>query len=222
MNTPGRPMIEIEDLHKHFGDNHVLDGIDLSVAAGEVICIIGPSGSGKSTLLRCINHLEVPERAASASTVSLPTATRSRACSARTQPRDRQSPSPGRHGFQLFNLFPHLTVVGNIIEAPVHVLRRPKDVARAARHGTGWRKWACPTRPTLFPRNYPAASSNAPRSRRALAMDPKAMMFDEATSALDPELIAEVLNVMRDLARRGMTMLVVTHEMNFARQSRRG
>jgi ABC-type polar amino acid transport system ATPase subunit len=215
---PSRPMIEVEGLHKYFGELHVLWGIDLSVATGEVVCIIGPSGSGKSTLLRCINHLEEAQQGRIR--IDGETAYRDevggvfRAHSNRAVAAVRAQVGMV---FQHFNLFPHLTIIGNIVEAPVHVLRRSK--AEATRRGM-----ELLTQVGLAEKadNYPEELSGGQQQRaaiaRALAMDPKAMMFDEATSALDPELIAEVLNVMRDLARRGMTMLVVTHEMNFARQ----
>jgi polar amino acid transport system ATP-binding protein len=217
-STGGRPMIQIEDLHKHFGSLHVLRGIDLSVAVGEVVCIIGPSGSGKSTLLRCINHLEIAEQGRIRIDGELvyrdEVAGGFRARSNRAIAAVRAQVGMV---FQHFNLFPHLTVVGNIIEAPVHVLRKPKNEARRralellAQVGLGDKAEA-----------YPEELSGGQQQRvaiaRALAMDPKAMLFDEVTSALDPELVAEVLTVMRDLAHLGMTMLVVTHEMNFAKQ----
>jgi ABC-type polar amino acid transport system ATPase subunit len=217
-STGGRPMIEIEDLHKHFGSLHVLRGIDLSVAVGEVVCIIGPSGSGKSTLLRCINHLEIAEQGRiriDGELVYRDEVTGGfRARSNRAIAAVRAQVGMV---FQHFNLFPHLTVVGNIIEAPVHVLRKPKNEARRralellAQVGLGDKAEA-----------YPEELSGGQQQRvaiaRALAMDPKAMLFDEVTSALDPELVAEVLTVMRNLAHLGMTMLVVTHEMNFAKQ----
>jgi ABC-type polar amino acid transport system ATPase subunit len=213
-----QPMIEVEGLHKYFGELHVLRGIDLSVAKGEVVCIIGPSGSGKSTLLRCINHLEEAQQGRIR--IDGETAYRDevggafRAHSNRTVAAVRAQVGMV---FQHFNLFPHLTIIGNVIEAPVHVLRRSKVEARR-------RGLELLTQVGLAEKadNYPEELSGGQQQRaaiaRALAMDPKAMMFDEATSALDPELIAEVLAVMRDLAARGMTMLVVTHEMNFARQ----
>jgi polar amino acid transport system ATP-binding protein len=218
VTADARPMIEIEGLHKHFGALHVLRGIDLSVAVGEVVCIIGPSGSGKSTLLRCINHLEVAEQGRIRIDGKLvyrdEVEGRFHAHSNRAVAAVRAQVGMV---FQHFNLFPHLTVTGNIIEAPVHVLRKPKDEARRralellAQVGLAEKAEA-----------YPEELSGGQQQRvaiaRALAMDPKAMLFDEVTSALDPELVAEVLTVMRDLAHRGMTMLVVTHEMNFARQ----
>ncbi|HME27818.1 MAG TPA: amino acid ABC transporter ATP-binding protein [Acetobacteraceae bacterium] len=211
-------MIEIEGLHKYFGTLHVLDGIDLSVAAGEVVCIIGPSGSGKSTLLRCINHLETPEtgrilidgqRVYRDEVGGIFRAHSNRAIAAvRAQV---------GMVFQHFNLFPHLTVMGNIIEAPIHVLRRPKDAAR--RRATELLEMVgLADKATSYPEELSGGQQQRAAIARALAMDPKAILFDEVTSALDPELVAEVLAVMRRLARQGMTMLVVTHEMNFARQ----
>jgi len=211
-------MIEIEGLHKHFGELHVLQGIDLSVATGEVVCIIGPSGSGKSTLLRCINHLEVAQQGRIR--IDGEIAYRDEVGGG-FRPHSNRTVAAVRAQvgmvFQHFNLFPHLTIIGNLMEAPVHVLRRPK--AEARRRGM---ELLAQVGLAEKADNYPEELSGGQQQRaaiaRALAMDPKAMMFDEATSALDPELVAEVLAVMRDLAGRGMTMLVVTHEMNFARQ----
>jgi polar amino acid transport system ATP-binding protein len=213
-----RPMIEVEGLHKYFGPLHVLQGIDLSVATGEVVCIIGPSGSGKSTLLRCINHLEVAQQGRIR--IDGEIAYRDeiggvfRAHSNRAVAAVRAQVGMV---FQHFNLFPHLTIIGNLIEAPVHVLRRSK--AEARRRGMELlAQVGLAEKADSYPEELSGGQQQRAAIARALAMDPKAMMFDEATSALDPELIAEVLAVMRDLAGRGMTMLVVTHEMNFARQ----
>jgi ABC-type polar amino acid transport system ATPase subunit len=218
MTVAARPMIEIEGLHKHFGPLHVLRGIDLSVAVGEVVCIIGPSGSGKSTLLRCINHLEEAEQGRIRIDGELvyrdEVAGRFRAHSNREIAAVRAQVGMV---FQQFNLFPHLTVLGNIIEAPVHVLRRSKEEARA-RAMDLLTQVGLVDKVDAFPEELSGGQQQRAAIARALAMDPKAMLFDEVTSALDPELVAEVLTVMRDLARRGMTMLVVTHEMNFARQ----
>ena len=213
-----RPMIEIEGLHKYFGSLHVLRGIDLSVAAGEVVCIIGPSGSGKSTLLRCINHLEVAQQGRIRIDGEIAYRDESGGV---FRPHSNRAVAAVRAQvgmvFQHFNLFPHLTIIGNLTEAPVHVLRRPK--AEARRRGM---ELLAQVGLAEKADNYPEELSGGQQQRaaiaRALAMDPKAMLFDEATSALDPELVAEVLAVMRDLAGCGMTMLVVTHEMNFARQ----
>jgi len=217
-STGGRPMIEIEDLHKHFGSLHVLRGIDLSVAVGEVVCIIGPSGSGKSTLLRCINHLENAEQGRIRIDGELvyrdEVEGRFRAHSNRAVAAVRAQVGMV---FQHFNLFPHLSVVGNIIEAPVHVLRKPKEAARR-RALELLAQVGLSDKAEAYPEELSGGQQQRVAIARALAMDPKAMLFDEVTSALDPELVAEVLTVMRDLARRGMTMLVVTHEMNFARQ----
>jgi polar amino acid transport system ATP-binding protein len=200
------PAIDIDDLHKYFGSLEVLKGITMSVALGEVVCVIGPSGSGKSTLLRCVNRLEDP--------------TSGRIL---VEGVDICDPTTDidvirtRIGmvFQQFNLFPHLDVLGNLTIAQRKVLRRSKeqseDKARAVLERVG-----------LLDKidEYPSRLSGGQQQRvaiaRALAMDPDMMLFDEATSALDPELVGEVLAVMRDLAFDGMTMMVVTHEMHFA------
>jgi ABC-type polar amino acid transport system ATPase subunit len=216
---PARPpMIEIEGLHKHFGAAHVLKGIDLSVEVGEVVCIIGPSGSGKSTLLRCINHLEIAEQGRIRIDGQL--AYRDEVAGAfRAHSNRAISAVRAQVGmvFQHFNLFPHLTALGNVIEAPVHVLRKPKELAR--RRGIELlAQVGLADKADAYPEELSGGQQQRVAIARALAMDPKAMLFDEVTSALDPELVAEVLAVMRDLAARGMTMLVVTHEVNFARQ----
>lgn len=199
-------VVSIANLHKRFGDNHVLRGIDLAVERGEVVCIIGPSGSGKSTLLRCVNLLEQPSEG---TIVVLGQELTDIDCDI-----DRARTSIGMV-FQSFNLFPHMTVLDNICVAQRKVLKRPREEAESrarallARVGLGEKESA-----------YPAQLSGGQQQRvaiaRALAMDPSVMLFDEATSALDPELVGEVLNVMRSLADEGMTMLVVTHEMGFA------
>jgi polar amino acid transport system ATP-binding protein len=202
-----KPLVRIEQLHKRFGDNHVLRGIDLEVAKGEVVCIIGPSGSGKSTLLRCVNMLEEPtEGKVIVGGVELT----HRDCDI-----DRARCNTGMV-FQQFNLFAHMSVIDNITIAPRKVLKRDRATAEQKarmlldRVGLSEKADA-----------YPAQLSGGQQQRvaiaRALAMDPQVMLFDEATSALDPELVGDVLNVMRELAEEGMTMLVVTHEMGFAR-----
>jgi len=211
-------MIEIEDLHKYFGEHHVLRGIGLRVAAGEVVCIIGPSGSGKSTLLRCINHLETAERGRIRIDGEL--AYRDEVGNSfRAHSQRAIAAVRARVGmvFQHFNLFPHLTVMGNLIEAPIHVLKRPREAA-TRRGGELLAQVGLADKAEAYPEELSGGQQQRVAIARALAMDPKAMLFDEVTSALDPELVAEVLTVMRDLARRGMTMLVVTHEMHFARQ----
>ncbi|HEY6933840.1 MAG TPA: amino acid ABC transporter ATP-binding protein [Marmoricola sp.] len=208
MSALTEPVVVIRDLHKSFGDNHVLRGIDVDVRQGEVVCVIGPSGSGKSTLLRCVNLLEQPD-------------------SGNVQVHGEELTDPDqdidaarrRIGmvFQQFNLFPHKTVLDNCTVAQEVVLGRSRAEARAValanleRVGLAERRSA-----------YPTQLSGGQQQRvaiaRSLSMDPSLMLFDEPTSALDPELVGEVLTVMRRLAEEGMTMMVVTHEMAFARE----
>ena len=213
-----RPMIEVDGLHKYFGPLHVLRGIDMSVAVGEVVCIIGPSGSGKSTLLRCLNHLEVAQQGRIR--IDGKTAYREEEGGV-FHPHSNRDVAAVRAQigmvFQQFNLFPHLTAVQNVMEAPVHVLGRKRAAARQ-RALELLTQVGLADKADAFPEELSGGQQQRAAIARALAMDPKAMLFDEATSALDPELVSEVLGVMRDLARRGMTMVVVTHEMNFARQ----
>jgi polar amino acid transport system ATP-binding protein len=199
-------VVNVNDLNKSFGSNHVLRGIDLHVQRGEVVCIIGPSGSGKSTLLRCINMLEQPS---SGRVVVLGRELTDIDCDI-----DEARTKIGMV-FQQFNLFPHMTALENICVAQRKVLGRSKAEAEMkglqllARVGLTEKADA-----------YPGQLSGGQQQRvaiaRALAMDPDVMLFDEATSALDPELVGDVLNVMKTLAEEGMTMLVVTHEMGFA------
>jgi polar amino acid transport system ATP-binding protein len=203
----GGEAIRIEDLHKSFGANEVLKGIDLSVASHEVICLIGASGSGKSTLLRCVNLLE-PIDSGQISLWGKPI----------TGPRIDQNLVRRHVGivFQSFNLFPHMTVLRNVTLAPAKVLRIPPAEAEAearallSRFGLGDKE-----------REFPDRLSGGQQQRvaivRALAMKPQIMLLDEVTSALDPELVAEVLDVIKELAATGMTMLIATHEMGFAR-----
>ena len=206
MNRAGRALL-LEGVHKSFGSNHVLKGIDLEVAAHEVICLIGASGSGKSTLLRCVNLLEDID-------------------AGRIVVEDEEITADGvdvnrirRHigiVFQAFNLFPHMTVLANITLAPRQALKHDRTSVEADalalldRFGLADKK-----------DEYPDRLSGGQQQRvaiiRALAMNPRIMLLDEVTSALDPELVAEVLNAIRDLARGGMTMLIATHEMGFAR-----
>jgi polar amino acid transport system ATP-binding protein len=209
------PMLKLEGIHKRFGDLEVLRGIDLEVAKGEVICILGPSGSGKSTLLRCINLLEPPEDGQifleGRDICRGPKSGRSEESWELDYVRQRVGIV-----FQQFNLFPHRTALQNVTMAPEKVLGRPKAGARA--RGT-----ELLTRVGLADKlnEYPERLSGGQQQRvaiaRALAMDPHVMLLDEVTSALDPELVKEVLDAMRELAREGMTMLVVTHEIGFAR-----
>jgi len=201
-------LVQIRDLHKSFGDNHVLRGIDFEVAQGEVVCVIGPSGSGKSTLLRCVNLLEAP----SSGTVLV-------AGEDLTDP-DCDIDAARRHigmVFQSFNLFPHHTALTNCMVAQQTVLKRGKKEAREVASKNLDRVGLTDKHDA-----YPAKLSGGQQQRvaiaRALSMAPNLMLFDEPTSALDPELVGEVLTVMRKLAEEGMTMLVVTHEMAFARE----
>ncbi|MGK9235244.1 amino acid ABC transporter ATP-binding protein [Inquilinus limosus] len=201
-------MIELKGVRKRFGAVEVLKGIDASVAKGEVVCIIGPSGSGKSTILRCINGLETYE----AGEILVEGRRVDRAARSIVEIRTRVSMV-----FQRFNLFPHRTALENVIEGPVFVKKQPR--AEAAERGR-----ALLARVGLADKAEarPAQLSGGQQQRvaiaRALAMQPQAILFDEPTSALDPELVGEVLAVMRGLAEDGMTMVVVTHEMGFARE----
>jgi polar amino acid transport system ATP-binding protein len=211
-------MIRCEDVHKRFGRLEVLRGVSLDVAKGEVVVVAGPSGSGKSTLLRCINHLEkvnqgriyVDGQAVGYREV------KGKFVEDSEREVARMRASIGMV-FQRFNLFPHLTALGNVTDAPIHVRKMGRGAAQEAgramlaKVGLGDKLDA-----------YPAQLSGGQQQRvaiaRALAMEPKVMLFDEPTSALDPELVGEVLEVMKSLAREGMTMIVVTHEMGFARE----
>ena len=201
-------MIKIENLHKRFGDLEVIRGIDLHVQPGEVVCIIGPSGSGKSTVLRCINRLE--EITAGRIVVD---------GSDITDPRTNINQVRAEAGmvFQQFNLFPHMTVLQNVTLGPLKVRR----MNRAAADRLG-RELLAKVGLAQKSGNYPDQLSGGQKQRvaiaRSLALQPKVMLFDEPTSALDPELVGEVLEVMKQLAAEGMTMVVVTHEMGFARE----
>jgi polar amino acid transport system ATP-binding protein len=211
-------MVRAEKVSKSFGSNQVLKSISLEVNRGEVLCLVGPSGSGKSTFLRCINHLErVNAGRLTVDGVLVGYEERDGLLyELKPQVAAKQRQDIGMV-FQRFNLFPHMTALENIIEAPMLVKKVPraKATARALelleRVGLGEKADA-----------YPAHLSGGQQQRvaiaRALAMDPKLMLFDEPTSALDPELVGEVLEVMKDLAKSGMTMVVVTHEMGFARE----
>lgn len=212
------PMISAQNVHKSFGQLEVLKGINLEVQAGEVACLLGPSGSGKSTFLRCVNHLDkatagrlyvdgelIGYREKNGTLYEI------------SEKEAAEQRSDIGMVFQSFNLFPHRTVIENIIEAPVQVKKIPEETARARAmellEDVGLASKA---------NNYPVQLSGGQQQRvaiaRAVAMNPKLMLFDEPTSALDPELVGEVLRVMKDLAAEGMTMLVVTHEMGFARE----
>ena len=212
-------MIRVQNLHKWFGDLHVLKGVSLEVKAGEKICIMGPSGSGKSTLLRCLNLLEEPSKGMVFLDDSPVGYIEDADGKRRRDSEANINRMRGRMGmvFQSFNLWTHMTAAANIVEAPIHVngLSRQAANEKALQLlrlvGLEDKKDA-----------YPAKLSGGQQQRvaiaRALAMDPEVMLFDEPTSALDPEMVKEVLDTMVDLANEGMTMLVVTHEMGFARE----
>ncbi|TQJ33490.1 amino acid ABC transporter ATP-binding protein [Arthrobacter sp. SLBN-122] len=216
--TAEEPLVTIEGLHKYYGHHHVLRGIDMTVNQGEVSVVIGPSGSGKSTMLRCVNLLET----ISAGRISVGgeligyREVNGRLHDLKTKEIAAQRREIGMV-FQRFNLFPHKTALQNVMEAPVQVKGQSKAEAKKRalelleRVGLGDRS-----------SHYPSQLSGGQQQRvaiaRALAMEPELMLFDEPTSALDPELVGDVLNVMKDLAKSGMTMIVVTHEIGFARE----
>ena len=200
--------VEIRGLHKYFGENEVLRGIDCDIEAGEVVCVIGPSGSGKSTFLRCINCLENPTQG----TVRV---------DGNLMEEDAKNIDELREDvgmvFQQFNLFPHLSVIQNITLAPV--LRKKMDQQEAERVGMELLgRVGLADKAEAMPNSLSGGQKQRVAIARALAMKPGLMLFDEPTSALDPEMVGEVLDVMRQLAEEGMTMVVVTHEMGFARQ----
>ena len=206
--TSAAPMIDVRDLHKSFGALHVLKGISMTVDRGDVVVVLGPSGSGKSTLLRCVNRLETADRG-------------------EVLIDGRPITGPGTNVnhlrrdigvvFQSFNLFPHLSALDNIALAPIHVLKKQRREAQE-RARQLLAKVGMPEKAAARPAQLSGGQQQRVAIARALAMDPKIMLFDEPTSALDPEMIKEVLDVMRDLAREGMTMMVVSHEMGFARE----
>lgn len=212
------PALNIKDLHKTFGHNEVLKGISLSANKGDVISIIGSSGSGKSTFLRCINLLETPtlgEVWVDGELIQMKT-NRKNEVSPANDKQVQRIRSRLAMVFQGFNLWSHLTVLENVIEAPVHVLGVPK--AQAIENAELLlKKVGLYDRKDYYPGHLSGGQQQRAAIARALAVDPEVMLFDEPTSALDPELVGEVLGVMRDLAEEGRTMLVVTHEMAFAR-----
>ena len=206
-NTEEQPVVRIKELHKSYGDLEVLKGVDLDVKRGEVVVILGPSGSGKSTLLRCVNLLEVPT-------------------SGKIFFEDTEITNPStdinelrKHVgmvFQSFNLFPHLTAKCNVMLAQQKVLKRSKEEAETIALAE-LEKVGLLERADHYPNQLSGGQQQRVAIARALAMEPHVMLFDEATSALDPELVRGVLDVMKSLAKEGMTMMVVTHEMGFAR-----
>jgi polar amino acid transport system ATP-binding protein len=213
-----RPMVKAEAVHKSFGRLEVLRGIDLEVQPQEVMCMIGPSGSGKSTFLRCINHLEKIDAGRLSVDGDLV---------GYSQRGDRLYELPDREVckkrseigmvFQRFNLFPHMTALENVIEAPTRVKGENRDQA-VARAMKLLERVGLADKVRAYPNQLSGGQQQRVAIARALAMQPKLMLFDEPTSALDPELVGDVLDVMRGLARDGMTMIVVTHEMGFARE----
>jgi len=201
-------MIRVQNLHKWFGKHHVLKGLDLEVEKSDVVVIIGPSGSGKSTFLRCINFLEPFQKGI----VEI---------NGQVIENDEKMINAMRTKvgmvFQHFNLFPHMTVLGNVIEGPTQVKKIPK--AQAIELGRYYLdKVGLSEKEKVYPSKLSGGQKQRVAIARSLAMEPAVMLFDEPTSALDPELVGEVLKVMRDLAEEGMTMIVVTHEMGFARE----
>ncbi|MEU3789669.1 amino acid ABC transporter ATP-binding protein [Streptomyces fructofermentans] len=219
MSTPAAPvMVDIRAVHKSFGALEVLKGVDLEVRAGEVTVILGPSGSGKSTLLRTINHLEKVDQGWISVDGSLIGYRRSGSRLYELRERDilRQRTRIG-FVFQNFNLFPHLTVLENIVEAPVSALKRPRREVTAAARGLLDRVGLA-DKADSYPRQLSGGQQQRVAIARALALEPGVLLFDEPTSALDPELVGEVLDVIKDLAHQGTTMIVVTHEIGFARE----
>jgi polar amino acid transport system ATP-binding protein len=204
----GHPAIDVQDLHKYFGDNEVLKGIDFHVDNGQVVCVVGPSGSGKSTLLRCVNRLEEPTSGrVVVEGVDI------------TDPDVDIDEVRSRIGmvFQQFNLFPHMTVMRNLTIAQRRVRKRSADEAvSVARRNL--EKVGLLDKQDAYPAHLSGGQQQRAAIARALSMDPDMMLFDEPTSALDPELVGDVLAVMKQLAGEGMTMMVVTHEMGFARE----
>ncbi|MFE6649373.1 amino acid ABC transporter ATP-binding protein [Nocardioides sp. NPDC057772] len=200
--------IDVQNLHKYFGDNEVLKGIDFHVARGEVVCVIGPSGSGKSTLLRCVNLLETP----TSGTILVEG-------DEITDPDADVDALRARIGmvFQQFNLFQHMTVLRNLTVAQEKVLKRGRaEATKIAR--ANLEKVGLSDKADAYPAHLSGGQQQRVAIARALSMNPDMMLFDEPTSALDPELVGDVLAVMKDLASEGMTMMVVTHEMGFARE----
>lgn len=211
------PMLRVQNVHKSYGEHEILRGIDLEVQKGEVLCLLGPSGSGKSTFLRCINHLEKINAGRIYVDNELVGMTEYHG-RLYEQNEKQLCRMRGKIGmvFQNFNLFPHMTVLENIIEGPVYVQGKNSENMKMRAYEllekVGLRDLA-----DRFPKQLSGGQQQRVAIARSLAMDPALMLFDEPTSALDPELVGEVLNVMRDLAESGMTMVVVTHEMEFAK-----
>jgi glutamate transport system ATP-binding protein len=207
--STSEPLIQVRDLNKFFGTNHVLQNVDLDVGRGEVVVVIGPSGSGKSTLCRCINRLERFQ----SGTITI---------DGKTLPEEGKALAALRADvgmvFQSFNLFAHKTIVENVMLGPIKVRKVSKEKARAQAIGL-LERVGIGAKADQFPAELSGGQQQRAAIARALAMEPKVMLFDEPTSALDPEMVNEVLDVMLELAAQGMTMVVVTHEMGFARSA---
>lgn len=213
--TTAAPVIDVRDLHKSFGPTEVLKGIDLTAHQGEVIALIGGSGSGKSTTLRCLNLLETPTSTGRLRLLGEDVRLNHGATAVADKRQLRRLRSRLGMVFQNFNLWPHMTLEQNVMEAQVQVLKRTKaearDIARTLLHRVG-----LTDRRDMYPGYLSGGQQQRGAIARVLAVDPEVILFDEPTSALDPELVGEVLSVMRDLAEEGRTMIIVTHEMKFA------
>ncbi len=215
----GPAAVEVEDLHKSFGSNEVLKGIDLTARSGEVVSMIGSSGSGKSTLLRCINFLEQPNAGRiviDGEVVEMKALPKGGSVPSNQKQLERIRAGVGMV-FQSFNLWPHMSVLENIIEAPMHVLKEPRKQAIEHAHAL-LKKVSLSEKHAFYPSQLSGGQQQRAAIARTLAMRPKVMLFDEPTSALDLELVGEVLRVIRQLAEEGNTMILVTHEMQFARE----
>jgi ABC-type histidine transport system ATPase subunit len=213
------PALVVEDLHKRFGEVEVLKGVSLSAKDGDVIAMIGSSGSGKSTFLRCINLLETPDSGrvfVGGELIRMRATRQGHAVPEDSKQVDRIRSRLGMV-FQSFNLWSHMTVLENVMEAPVHVLKVPKAEAKERAEAL-LDKVGIGDRGDYYPAHLSGGQQQRAAIARALAMEPQVLLFDEPTSALDPELVGEVLKVMRQLADEGRTMIVVTHEMGFARE----
>jgi polar amino acid transport system ATP-binding protein/cystine transport system ATP-binding protein len=208
-----KPMIEVTQLHKSFGSLEILKGIDLTVHQGEIVVIIGPSGSGKSTLLRCLNCLELP----TSGTVKVEEANFADESGRYNEKRVAKLRTEIGMVFQSFNLFPMMTAVENVMAAQIKIRKKPKEEARKNAEKY-LKKVGLAERMDHYPNQLSGGQKQRVAIARALAMEPHIMLFDEATSALDPELVGEVLKVIRELADEGMTMVLVTHEMRFAEE----
>jgi polar amino acid transport system ATP-binding protein len=214
------PVVVAQGLGKSFGTLRVLQGVSLEVRAGQTLCVLGPSGSGKSTLLRCLNFLERPDQGAVFLRGERVGFARGAGGEERPMTDRELARMRTRFGmvFQQFNLWPHLTVLGNLIESPIHVQRRPREEVTAEADAL-LDKIGLREKRGVYPSRLSGGQKQRVAIARALAMKPEVLLFDEPTSSLDPELVGEVLTVMRDLAREGQTMVVVTHELGFAREA---